>query len=314
MVSVVEVFLDYFGELEDEREQYKVLHPVHEILFVTLCAVIGGAEGWEDIETYGESKIEFLREHLPYRNGIPSDDTLRRFFRALDPKRFGEIFVEFVRSFLPGTADTLIAIDGKTSRRSHDGAQKSLHLVSAFASEARLVLAQVATDEKSNEITAIPDLLGLLDLRGATVSIDAMGCQREISKHIIDGGGDYILGLKGNQGTLHKDVELLFTHLPEGTTIHSFEEADKGHGRIELRKCELISDIDYLNETHHWPGLKTVACITSTRMIKDKTSTERRYYISSINSQPLRSQFPPPNSNQASASLLSIVFLTSNCQ
>jgi predicted transposase YbfD/YdcC len=168
----IDAFLDHFGELEDTREADKVLHPVREILLVTLCGVLAGAEGWEDIEDYGASKLPLLREMLPFIHGIPSDDTLRRFFRAIHPAAFQEVFVSFVRTLLPAAADRLIAIDGKTSRRSHDGAVKALHVVSAFAMQARLVLAQAATAEKSNEITAIPELLRLLDLRGATVSIE----------------------------------------------------------------------------------------------------------------------------------------------
>jgi hypothetical protein len=176
MKQPIEAFLDHFSTLKDVREPGKVLHPLPEILLVTLCGVIAGAEGWEDIEDYGESKLELLRELLPFADGIPSDDTLRRFFRGIGADAFREVFVAFVRDLLPQASDRLIAVDGKTSRRSHDGQVKALHLVSAFAAEARLVLAQTATAEKSNEITAIPELLQLLDLRGATISIDAMGC------------------------------------------------------------------------------------------------------------------------------------------
>jgi predicted transposase YbfD/YdcC len=197
----IDTFLDHFGTLEDRREAGQVLHPVPEILLVTLCGVIAGAEGWEDIEAYGASKLALLREILPFAHGAPSDDTLRRFFRAVAPCVFREVFVAFVRDLLPHAGERLIAIDGKTSRRSHDGAARALHLVSAFATEARLVLAQTAPAEKSNEITAIPALLALLDLRGATISLDAMGCQREIAQQIVDGGGHYLLGRKGNQGT-----------------------------------------------------------------------------------------------------------------
>jgi predicted transposase YbfD/YdcC len=283
MKQALELFLDHFDKLEDNREQSKVLHSVREILLVTLCGVISGADGWEDIEEYGESKLKFLQKILPFRNGIPSDDTLRRFFRALNPEVFREVFVDFVRELFPAACAGLIAIDGKTSRRSHDGAQKALHLVSAFATEARIVLGQVATAEKSNEITAIPELLRLLDLRGTTVSIDAMGCQREISKQIIEGGGDYLLGLKGNQGTLHEDVKLFFEQPPQGEqSIVFYEEYDKGHGRIEHRKCEATSEIDWLQKEHNWHGLKTIIRITATRTIKEKTSTETRYYISSL--------------------------------
>ena len=283
MKQALELFLDHFGKLEDNREQPKVLHSVSEILLVTLCGVISGADGWEDIEEYGESKLKFLCHILPFKNGIPSDDTLRRFFRALNPEVFREVFVGFMRELFPAAGAGRVAIDGKTSRRSHDGAQKALHLVSAFATEARVVLAQVATAEKSNEITAIPELLRLLDLRGTTISIDAMGCQREISKQIIDGGGDYLLGLKGNQGSLHNDVKLFFEQPPQGEqSIVSYEEYDKGHGRIEHRKCEATSAINWLQKEHNWHGLQTIIRITATRTIKEKTAVEARYYISSL--------------------------------
>lgn len=283
MKQTLDLFLDHFDKLEDKREPMKILHSVREILLVTLCGVISGADGWEDIEEYGESKLDFLRKILPFKNGIPSDDTLRRFFRALNPEVFREVFVGFVRELFPTACAELVAIDGKTSRRSHDGATKALHLVSAFATETRVVLGQVATAEKSNEITAIPDLLRLLDLRGTTVSIDAMGCQREISKQIIEGGGDYLLGLKGNQGSLHDDVKLFFEQPPQGDqSIVSYEEYDKGHGRIEHRKCEVSSAIDWLQEDHNWPGLRSIIRITATRTIKEKTSIETRYYISSL--------------------------------
>lgn len=288
MKQAIDVFLDHFGRLEDGREPGKILHPLPEILLVTLCGVIAGAEGWEDIEDYGTSKLELLRELLPFAGGIPSDDTLRRFFRAVDAGAFQEVFVAFARDLFPDAAGHLIAIDGKTSRRSHDGTAKALHLVSAFATEARLVLAQVPTPEKSNEITAIPELLKLLDLRGATISIDAMGCQREIAARIVEGGGHYLLGLKGNQGTLHDDVRLLFEKPPEGTVFAIHKDTDKGHGRIESRRCEVTDDIGWLQETHHWPHLQSLVRITATRIVGDKTTTEVRHYITDDTPDPVR--------------------------
>ena len=289
MKKPLEAFLDHFSGLEDKREAWKVLYPVNEILLVTLCAVLADADGWEDIEDYGESKLELLRQILPYKQGIPSDDTLRRFFRAINPEAFKQAFVGFVRALLPQVADRLIAIDGKTLRGSHDGAAKALHLVSAFATEeARVVLAQTATAEKSNEITAIPELLKLLDLHGATVSIDAMGCQREIAQQIIDGGGHYLLGLKGNQGTLHEDVKLFFDKPPQDVVMHVHEETDKGHGRIEIRRCEVMGDIDWLEQTHGWPGLRSVCRMSATRIIGEKTTTDVRYYLSDEAPDPCR--------------------------
>jgi predicted transposase YbfD/YdcC len=288
MKQPIAVFLDHFSTLKDVREPGKVLHPLPEILLVTLCGVMAGAEGWEDIEDYGESKLELLRELLPFADGIPSDDTLRRFFRGIGADAFREVFVAFVRDLLPQASDRLIAVDGKTARRSHDGQVKALHLVSALAAEARLVLAQTATVEKSNEITAIPELLPLLDLRGATISIDALGCQREIAQQILDGGGHYLLGLKGNQSTLYEDVKLFFEQTPEGACLHRHEEADKGHGRIEIRRCDVTDDTGWLQEQHAWPGLRSIVRLTATRITGDKTTTDVRYYLSDDTPDPGR--------------------------
>ncbi len=178
-------FLDIFGQLDDPRIERKKLHPIPEILLLTLCAVICGAESWDDIEVFGKAKLVFLRQYLSYESGVPSDDTLRRFFRAIDTAQFQRLFVEWIQVWLsPELAGKVVAIDGKTLRGSHDGRQSPLHLVSAFASEAGIVLGQVKTSEKSNEITAIPELLEWLDVRGAIVTLDAMGCQKAIAEKL----------------------------------------------------------------------------------------------------------------------------------
>jgi predicted transposase YbfD/YdcC len=237
---------------------------------------MAGAEGWEDIEDDGESKLELLRELLPFADGIPSDDTLRRFFRGIGADAFREVFVAFVRDLLPQASDRLSAVDGKRSRRSHDGQGKALHLVSAFAAEARLVLAPTATAEKSNEMTAIPELLPLLDRRGATISLDALGCQREIAQQILDGGGHYWLGLKGNQSTLYQDVKLFFEQIPEATGLHRHEETDKGQGRIEIRRCDVTDETGWLQEQHAGPALRSIGRLTARRITGDKTTTDVR--------------------------------------
>lgn len=280
--------LDHFSGLQDPRGASKVLHPVPEILLVTWCGVIGGADGWEDIEDFGTSKLAVLREVLPFTHGVASDDTLRRFFRAIAPEAFKEAFAALVRDLLPQTAPSLVAVDDKTLRRSHDGATKALHLVSAFATEAPLVLAQTATNEKSTEITAIPDLLRMLDLRGTTVSIDAMGCQRSIAEQIVTSGGQYVLGLKGNQGTLHDDVRVFFEHPPIGTAFLTHEESDKGHRRIGTRRCDVPNDIRWLQDTHDWPSFQSLVRSTATRTIGATTSTETRRYLTSDTSDPAR--------------------------
>jgi predicted transposase YbfD/YdcC len=288
MKQPIDAFLDHFGGLEDGREAGKILHPLPEILLVTLCGVLAGAEGFEDMEDYGESKLNVLRELLPFAPGVPSDDTLRRFFRAIDPQAFQDVFVAFVRDLLPEASQHLIAIDGKASRGSHDGMAKALPLVRAFATEARLVLAQTATAQKSNEMTAIPELLKWLDLRGATVSMDAMGCQREIAQAMVDGGGHYLLGLQGNQGTLQEDVRLFFEKPPAGTIFAVHEDTDKGHGRLEIRRCEVTNTVEWLQERHHWPELQSIIRLTATRVIDDKTTSAARCYTTDHTPDPAR--------------------------
>lgn len=278
-------FLDIFGQLEDPRIDRKKLHPMPEILLLTLSAVICGAESWGDVERFGKSKLMFLRRYLPYEHGVPSDDTVRRFFRAIDTTKFQRLFIEWVKESLGSeVAGKVVAIDGKTLRGSHDAWQSPIHLVSAFACEAGIVLGQVKTREKSNEITAIPELLEWLDVRGAIVTIDALGCQKSIAEKIIDKGGDYLLALKGNQGGLHDDVRLHFEQ-PAQVSIsrmsHS-ETIDKGHGRIEVRQCRVSTDIAWLRELHpEWKGLKSIVAIDSERFIGDTTAQETRYFISS---------------------------------
>jgi predicted transposase YbfD/YdcC len=278
-------FLDFFEDFDDPRVDRKKLHVVQEIMLVTLAAVICGAEGWNDVEKFGKAKIDELRKYLPFENGAPSDDTLRRFFRRIDPSKFKEKFVTWVKTIkLP--QGNVIAIDGKVSRHSFSDDKSALHMVSAFASEARLVLAQTSVLDKSNEITAIPTLLDWLDLRGAIVTIDAMGCQRNIAEKIVNSGGDYILALKGNQSNLHEDIVLLFKDkdLEKDEEVNISEEVDAGHGRIETRKCRCLLMPKILQDQHEWPGLKTIIEIYSKREMKKtgEVSEEKRYYISSL--------------------------------
>ena len=278
-----EGFLDCFSELDDPRIDRKKRHPLGEILLLTLCGVICGCEGWGDIERFGRHKLSYLRRFLSYTNGVPSDDTLRRFFRAICPKQFRNGFIRWVKSFQLGLEAGVIAIDGKTSRHSFDQDKSALHLVSAFASETRLVLGQVATDAKSNEITAIPELLDLLDIKGALVSIDAMGCQHKIAQKIVDGGGNYLLALKGNQSTLHNDVITYFNQAKQNPIKPEMaQEYDKGHGRVECRTCAVISDVQWLKEAHpQWSNLNCIVRIDSQREMASDAEKETRYYISS---------------------------------
>ncbi len=280
-------FIDFFKQVPDHRIERRKLHSVEEILLVTFCGVIAGCEGWDDLELFGKTKLNYLKQYLPFKNGAPSDDTLRRFFRALDPEKFEACFIQWVRSFQINLEKKIVAIDGKTSRCSFDGEDNAMHMISAFASEIGIVLGQLKVDGKSNEITAIPQLLDILDVEGATVTIDSMGCQSKIVEKIIEKKANYVLGLKGNQSTLHDDVELLFQKKPAKTRFISNETIEKGHGRIEKRVCTVTEDIDWLRVEHaHWKDLRSVIEIESTRDIKGKVSIEKRYYISSHHAQP----------------------------
>lgn len=280
-------FFNHFSELEDPRIDRKKLYPLEEILFVTLCAVICGAESWYDIEDFGEARIGFLRRYYPFENGIPSHDTIGRLFSLLDPAIFKDCFINWIKAIQEKIPE-LIAIDGKTIRHSFDKANNkpAIHMLSAFASNARLVLGQTKVDAKTNEITAIPELLDLLVIKGSIITIDAMGCQKEIAKKIIEKNADYIFGLKGNQGDLHENIETYFND--KTLSFDCYEETDKGHGRIEIRKIYVSSSIDWLEQKKDWKGLSSIIKVESTRILQDKQTTEYRYYISSLKTSPQR--------------------------
>jgi len=263
---------------------------VTEILLVTLLAVICGAEGWKDVENYGKSKIKYLRCYLPYENGVPSDDTVRRFFRAINPEYFKDIFSKWVQCIANIANAKVIAIDGKSSRRTFDKDGNMLHMVSAFATEARVVLAQEKVSNKSNEITAIALLLNLLDVKGHIVTVDAMGCQYAIANKIVDKGGDYIFSLKGNQGSLSEDVSLFLGASNGRNTCQIATDYDKGHGRVETRTCFVSSDVEWLQNKHkNWKTVQSIIKIDSVREVSEKAAKkvtqETRYYISSLKDQ-----------------------------
>jgi predicted transposase YbfD/YdcC len=279
------VFLGYFKGMPDHRQAGKVAYPLDEVLLLALMAVLAGAEGFTDIARFGEKKLDLLRRFRPFRNGTPSHDHLGDIFAALDAQAFRCCFVGWVGG-LTGTPPEVIAIDGKTSRRSGSkGARDALHTVSAFAARERLVLAQVKTATKSNEITAIPALLDLLSIEGAVITIDAMGCQREIARKIVDKGADYVLALKGNQASLLGDVEILVKEQKSvnfaQAKISTCQTIDADHGRIETRHTTLIHDVGWLQDRHDWPGLKAVIVIDSTREIGAKSERETRLYLTS---------------------------------
>ena len=287
------VFLDHFKGLPDPRQRGKITYPLGEVLLLCLLAVLGGAETFVDIARFGEKKIDLLRRFRPFRDGTPSHDHLGDIFATLDAEKFQHCFVAWVVA-LTGVPEGVIAIDGKTLRRSYQkkGAKAPIHMVSAFAARQRLVLGQVKVADKSNEIVAIPALLDMMAIEGAIVTLDAMGCQRHIAKKIVDKKADYVLSLKGNQGTLREDVEIFAAEQKaigfKDTKVSRHETVDGDHGRIETRTYTVIHDVAWLQERHDWPGLKGVVIVESTREIPgsspdtDKVERETRFYITSL--------------------------------
>lgn len=272
----------YFANLPDpRRETRNKLHKLHDILMIVLCAVLSGVEDWVGMEAFAEEKEAWLRGFLELPHGIPSHDTLSDVLGRIDPVAFRAAFTAWATAALPDLAGEQVCVDGKAVRGSRDGGNPAVHLVSAFAGRARWVLAQQAVAEKSNEITAIPDLLELLDLQGAVVSTDAMGCQKAIAQTLIDAGADYVLALKDNHPTLCEDVRLwLDTEVACGR-LPVQETVEKDHGRIEIRRYALSSQIDWLEAKPDWAGLQAVGRVESTRMIGDQVSTECRYFLCS---------------------------------
>jgi predicted transposase YbfD/YdcC len=283
-------FFVHFSVLPDPRIDRSKKHLLVDILFIAVCTIICGGEGFTDMELFGESKEEWLRKYLELPHGIPSHDTFRRLFSILDPQAFGECFTRWSQALHEATNGEVIALDGKTVRHSFDtfSGQPSLHIVSAWSSENGLALGQVKVDDKSNEITAIPRLLELIDVKGRVITTDAMGCQRDVAKRIVDKKGDYVFCLKGNQENLHDEVKFFFEECQAADykdVDHShFETVEKDHGRIEIRRYWVVEDdaIEWLEKQDLWPGLKSIAAVESERRIRGKTTLETRYFISSL--------------------------------
>lgn len=287
---------DAFQSLPDPRQGNATRHPFFEILFMALCATLAGADGFEEIGRWAECNESWLEQHLTLPNGIPSPDTFRRVFAALSPQAFGDCFLTWTQEIAQSKTDEIIAIDGKTLRRSGDTQKEisPLHLISAWATKNRLVLAQQGVKEKENEILVIPKLLEMLNLKDSIVTIDAMGCQKEIARQIAQSQGEYLLTLKGNHEILHERVVEFFESergrdwkTSYGDDIaHSYcQTVDKGHGRLEIRRCWVVEEaqwLDIADERGEVFGFRSVVCIESERQIREKVSRECRYFLSSL--------------------------------
>ena len=284
--------LNLFSELDDPRtDKHSKRHQLSDIMLLTILGVICGADSWVAIERFGQSKYEWLKTILELPNGIPSHDTIGGFFSRLCPEQLRNCFLSWVNSVFDFSGGEIIAIDGKTLRHSFDNAisRPAIHMVNAWACKNKLVLGQFKTSEKSNEIIAIPELLKILDLKNNIVTIDAMGCQKNIASQIIEQEGDYVLNLKGNQPNLHDDVKLFITDFIDGksnqkTQFDYHEVVDGDHNRIEIRKYWVTEEIDWLTQKNEWNGLKSIGMVEyeSTDKSSGEISVEKRFFISSL--------------------------------
>jgi len=274
--------LSYFSGMKDPRIERTKHHMMDDIIFISIAAVLSGAESWNDMEEYGINKKEWLETFLELPNGIPSHDTFNRLFAALDPVEFDNCFLEWVKSICETTAGEVISIDGKTMRGARNqGCKSATHIVSAWADRNSLILGQIKVDEKSNEITAIPKLLNALLLTGCIVTIDAMGCQKAIAKKIVSKQADYVLSVKENQKELYDDIQDSFRILkPSGCR----EDVDYGHGRIETRKCSILTDLSLVYDSAKWSNLASIIKIERIRHFKatGKEESETSFYISTL--------------------------------
>jgi predicted transposase YbfD/YdcC len=281
----------HFTQVQDPRIDRTKQHPLLDIMMIAICGVICGADDWVAIERFGQAKIDWFKSFLELPNGIPSHDTFGRVFGLLDPEQFQRSFLNWVQALAEVSLGQIVAIDGKMLRHSYDRAlgKAAIYMVSAWASANRLVLGQLKVDEKSNEITAIPELLKLLLLKGCIVTIDAMGCQTEIVNLIVEQEADYVISLKGNQGTLHLDVQEAFAYAEEThfrNIAHQVQQTvDSNHGRVEIRRYTTISEpefIAYLNPQGKWAGLRSIGKVQAERRLGEQVSLETRYFISSL--------------------------------
>lgn len=279
---------EYFKGIEDKRQAGKVKHDLLEIIVMTICAVIAGCEIWEDIRDYCTVKKEWFRQSLGMKleNGIPSHDTIQRVWSMIDPKEMEKCFCGWVKAVCKKTEGEVVSIDGKTLRRSGGGSQNPIHMVSAWANEQQMVLGQLAVEEKSNEITAVPQLLDILDVSGCIVTADAMSCQKETVKKISEKKADYVLSLKENQPTLYHEVEEYFTAALENPRqypeVTSIKTADSGHGRVEQRTYYLSTEVDWYEDKAQWRDLHAIGMVRSKAECNGHISTDIRYFITSL--------------------------------
>jgi predicted transposase YbfD/YdcC len=278
----------HFSDLEEPRDDNK-RHQLLDIVIIAICAAICGADSWADVELFGDAKYSWFKGFLELPHGIPSHDTFRRVFALLDPEQFQARFVQWIQAVDELTEGQIVAIDGKTLRRSHDrgNGKGAIHMISAWASENGLVLGQRKVDDKSNEITAIPQLLDMLEIAGCIVTIDAIGCQTKIVEKIIAKQAEYVLPVKENQGKLHETLRLLFDNSAEMRRVpcEYHRTVDKDHGRIEIRECWATSDpeyVRYIASLADWRGLQSVGMVQAERRIGAQSTVERRYFISSL--------------------------------
>jgi predicted transposase YbfD/YdcC len=281
-----ETLLGHFSVLPDPRKagHGKIKYSLTDIVAIIILAMICGADTWNDIEEFGIEKEEWLKKYLTLENGIPSHDTLARVFSILDPNAFQKCFLSWIKSIRKITKNEVVAIDGKAVRRSHNKNSKPPYIVSAFATANGVTLGQVQVDEKSNEITAIPELLDKLFLKGCIVTIDAMGCQKWIARKIVENKGDYVLAVKRNQKRLLSDITKTFEDDTRNECSYS-RTSEKSHGRNEVRECWTTTDLSKVRDTVLWKDLTSIACITDTRTIDKKTSTSTRYFILNRNGE-----------------------------
>ncbi len=278
----------HFAVLEDPRIERHKRHKLSDILVIAVCAVLCGAESFPAIEDFGQTRYEWLKQFLELPGGIPSHDTFNRVFRLLDPLQFQACFLSWMQAVGEETQGEVVAIDGKTLRRSFDKgtAKRAIHMVSAWATENGVVLGQRKVDAKSNEIPAIPELLDLLALKGCIVTIDAMGCQRAIAQQIIEGQADYVLALKGNQPTLQQAVEHFLATGPEAdahrTACDYYDQSERGHGRVETRCYWITDELEAVLAAAAWPGLQSIGMVEATRTLRGETTVEQRCYLTSL--------------------------------